>query len=71
MRNLTFSPAHQLASLIRDRSISAVELLNEHLAEMELLAIAQQLDAIIGDLHHPPAYSESPQDSKKITDVSG
>lgn len=31
--------------------------------EMELLAIAQQLDAIVGDFQRPPGYSESPSES--------
>jgi Asp-tRNA(Asn)/Glu-tRNA(Gln) amidotransferase A subunit family amidase len=101
MTNLAFVPAHQLARLIRDRAISAVEpdagwilfnltghpvvvipigqtqngmpiglqIVGHRCREMELLAIAQQLDEIIGDLRYPPAYYESPQDSKKITSV--
>jgi hypothetical protein len=45
MTNITFAPAHQIASLIRDRSTSAVEVLN-----------AQQLNGIGGNFRHPPAH---------------
>jgi amidase len=34
MTNLTFAPAHQLAQMIRDRQVSAVEVLDAHLAQI-------------------------------------
>lgn len=46
-----------------------LQLVGHRWREMELLAIAQQLDEIIGDLRYPPAYYESPQDPKKIKSV--
>ncbi len=34
MTNLTFASAHQLAQMIRDRQVSAVEVLDAHLAQI-------------------------------------
>jgi amidase len=34
MTNLTFAPAHQLAQMIRDRQVSAVEVFDAHLAQI-------------------------------------
>lgn len=34
MINLTFAPAHQLAQMIRDRQVSAVEVLDAHLIQI-------------------------------------
>ncbi|MCC5608571.1 hypothetical protein LC612_17700 [Nostoc sp. CHAB 5834] len=44
MSDLVFLPAHQLAQMICDRQVSA---------EMELLAITQELDKAVGDFRHP------------------
>ena len=34
MSDLVFTPAHQLAQMIRDRTISAVEVLDAHLEQI-------------------------------------
>jgi amidase len=34
MKNLTFAPAHQIAQMIRDRQVSAVKVLEAHLAQV-------------------------------------
>lgn len=51
MSNLVWKPAVELAQMIRDRQLSAIELLDAHLKQ-----IAQQLDAVIGGFQHPPGY---------------
>jgi amidase len=70
MRNLVFASAYQLAQRIRDREVSAVEVLDAHLAQiakhnaklnaictlMELLAHALALNQVIGEFQHPSGY---------------